>query len=323
MQNIPAAHALHLADVAEVLGVSRERLFEAWDLSEDELEDPDRTLDLRTLRRLVATTRRLSGEEALGLLLGSRMQIANHGNLGFAVMTAPTLRACIETAIRFAPTRTRALELSLHLEDAMCAVVIEERADFGDARDVVLVALVVGIWHIAQALAGTAVVGDVEFGFPAPSYAARFSSLAPGRLRFEQPQTRLVFDAGVLDLPVRTADPAAHRRAREQCERELAQYAPADVPKLRALLGESPPPTLLEAAKRLGVSARTLKRRLRDEQTTFGEVRASVLTERAVLLLRQGRTLDEIAEQLGYADGTSFGRAFRRWTGESPGRQRT
>ena len=74
-ERIPAAHALHLADVAEGLGVPRERLLEAWGLTEAWLTDPDRWLDLDTLRELVATTRRLSGEEAIGLFLGARMQI--------------------------------------------------------------------------------------------------------------------------------------------------------------------------------------------------------------------------------------------------------
>ena len=178
---IPAAHALHLVDVAELFGVERGALLRAWGMDEATLTDPDRRLDLRTLRRLVAVTRRLSGEQALGLFLGTRMQIANHGNLGFAVMTAPTAGDGLRTAIRFAPTRTDALRLEVEETGGRCAIVIEEQADFGEARDVVLVALVVGIWRIGQAVTGQMLDGDVDFAFEAPSYAERFASLAPGR----------------------------------------------------------------------------------------------------------------------------------------------
>ncbi|MEQ9075344.1 MAG: AraC family transcriptional regulator ligand-binding domain-containing protein, partial [Sandaracinaceae bacterium] len=107
LERIPAAHALHLADVAEGLGVPRERLFAAWAVTEAELVDPDRWLDVRTLRRWISIARRLSGEEALGLWLGARMQVSNHGSLGFAAMTAPTIRHALDVAIRFIPTRTR------------------------------------------------------------------------------------------------------------------------------------------------------------------------------------------------------------------------
>ena len=321
-ERIPAAHALHLADVAEGLGVPRERLLSAWRLTEAQLTDPDRWLDLPTLRRLVATTRRLSGEEALGLWLGARMQVSNHGSLGFAAMTAPTIRDALDVALRFVPTRTRALSLRYRVEGETASLTIEEHADFGEARDVVLVALVVGIWRIGQTLTGRALAGDVDFAFEAPPHAERLGALAPGTVRFGQPATRLVFDAGLLGTPLVMADPAAHRRACEQCERELEALAPRLDARVRAALSASPPPPLDGVARALGVSTRSLKRRLRAEGTSFGALRREVLLERALLLLDQRAGLDACAEALGYCDAASFSRAFKRWTGRAPGRLR-
>jgi len=317
-EQIPAAHALHLAEVAAGLGVEKARLFDAWGLSEAEVADPERAIDLATVRRLVATTRTLTGEDGLGLYLGTRMQIANHGSLGFAAMTAPTAGAALEVAMRYVTTRTRALAIGKQVVGDRAALVLEERADFGEARDVVLVALVVGIWHIAQALTGRAIVGDVDFAFPKPTYARRFELLAPGRVRFDQPATQLVFDAALLDAPLLMADVAAHRRACEQCERELRGERELTA-RVREALGPSPPPDLSAVARGLGVSARTLKRRLAGEGTSFATLRADVLRERAILLLRSDRTLDECAGALGYCDAASFSRAFKRWTGQTPG----
>ncbi|MEQ9647438.1 MAG: AraC family transcriptional regulator [Sandaracinaceae bacterium] len=322
LERIPAAHALHLADVAEGLGVPRERLFAAWAVTEAELVDPDRWLDVRTLRRWISIARRLSGEEALGLWLGARMQVSNHGSLGFAAMTAPTIRHALDVAIRFIPTRTRALGLSYRVEGARAAITLEERADLGEARDVVLVALVVGIWRIGQALTVRTLAGDVDFAFDAPAYAEHFGALAPGTVRFGRPSTRLAFDAALLDTPLVMADPAAHRRACEQCERELHALGPSFAARVRAALAASPPPALEEVARALGVSARTLKRRLAEERVSFGSVRAETLRERALLLLDRGADLDTCAEALGYCDAASFGRAFKRWTGRSPGQLR-
>ena len=205
-ERLPAAHALHLAAVAEGLGVDRGRLFADWGLDEESLADPEHTLDLATVAHLVERTRHLTGEDGLGLYLGSRMQIANHGSLGFAAMTAPTARAALEVATRFVPTRTRALALRLEESEDRAALIIEERADFGAARDAVLVALVVGIWQIAQALTGRAVRGDVHFPFAAPGYARRFVALAPGAVHFGSADARLVFDRTLLAAPLAMAD---------------------------------------------------------------------------------------------------------------------
>lgn len=322
LERIPAAHALHLVDVAEALGVARDRLLGRWGVTETELTDPERWLDLPTLRRWVAITRRVSGEEALGLFLGARMQASNHGSLGFAAMTAPTIGAALEVARRFVPTRTHALALDVQRDGDRAAVTLEERADFGEARDVVLVALVVGIWRIGQALTGRALSGDVDFAFSAPPYAARFGALAPGRVRFDRPVTRLVFEAELLELPLVMADPAAHRRACAQCEEQLQALSPRWTDRVGDALRASPPPALADVARALGVSARTLKRRLRDEGTSFGTVRARSLGARAQRLLERGASLDECAEALGYCDAASFGRAFKRWTGRSPGAAR-
>ncbi len=117
------------------------------------------------------------------------------------------------------------------------------------------------------------------------------------------------------------ADVAAHRRACEQCERELRGEHEL-VGRVRAELTRSPPPDLGAVADALGVSPRTLKRHLSAKGTTFARVRAEVLRERAILLLRTGRTLDECAAALGYCDAASFSRAFKRWTGEAPGAHR-
>ena len=69
----------------------------------------------------------------------------------------------------------------------------------------------------------------------------------------------------------------------------------------------------------LGMSARALQRRLREEGTTFAEVLTKLRKDMAQPLLRDGRlAVSEVAFLLGYEDPSSFQRAFRRWSGVSP-----
>jgi AraC-like DNA-binding protein len=72
-------------------------------------------------------------------------------------------------------------------------------------------------------------------------------------------------------------------------------------------------------ARALGMSLRSLQRRLEDEGTSFKEVLAATRRELACDYLQGGRTsVTEVTFLLGFADTSSFARAFRRWTGESP-----
>ncbi len=74
-----------------------------------------------------------------------------------------------------------------------------------------------------------------------------------------------------------------------------------------------------EIATRLGMSERTLHRRLADEKQPFRMLHDRVRRNLAERLLRDSMLgLESIAQQLGYAEAASFSRAFKRWNGVSP-----
>jgi hypothetical protein len=222
----PGVHALHLVELAARWQVTSADLLAGSNVTEASLADPATRLPLTSFERLIERARALTGEPGLGFHLGLSMRISAHGHLGFAAMTATTLRDALDIAARFAPTRTTAVALRLETDGDNALVVVEERARFGSARDVIITALVVGIWQIGNALTGRALRGGLDLAFAEPAYFARFVSLAPGPVRFEQPRTQLIFDKAILDLPLILSDPAAQSLAREQCERELEAIGP-------------------------------------------------------------------------------------------------
>ncbi|MCC6994067.1 MAG: AraC family transcriptional regulator [Deltaproteobacteria bacterium] len=336
--SIPAVHALHLVELVRRWEVSPEELLAPLGLRLEALADPGARMPVRVVEALVGQARRLTGEPGLGFFLGLQMRVSSHGYLGFAAMTSATVRDALEIAVRFAPTRTGALTLRLAVEGARAALVMEENADFGTARDVVVLSLLVGVWQIGRALTGHELAGSADVRGAEPPYFSRFRHVLPGVVRFGQPVHQLVFDAAVLDLPLNMADPAAQRLAREQCERELlALGAGAGITAAvrRALAdpgggggtagaggtgGAGGFRGLDEVARALAMSPRTLKRRLSEAGASFSELLDEQRRDRALLLLRDGAlTLDAIAERLGYSDVANFTRAFRRWTGKTPG----
>ncbi len=322
--SLPAIHALHLAELAGRWGVSTATLLRGSSLGRSELTQPGGRLPIAAMERLVERARALTGEPALGIYFGLQMRISWHGYLGLAAMTAQTAREALELATRFVPTRTGALALSLEIAGRNATLVIREGADFGAARDAVVLALIVGIWQLGCTLTGRQLRGSAEVAMPEPPYIARFKSVMPGALRFDQPEHRLVFDKATLDLPLVTADPAALRLTREQCERELDALGFAGPFRQRvralALAGSGGARAIEEVAAQLHVSSRTLKRRLAELGTSYSQILDDERKRRALVLLRTtSLTTEAIADRLGYSDVANFSRAFRRWTGRTPG----
>jgi AraC-like DNA-binding protein len=80
-------------------------------------------------------------------------------------------------------------------------------------------------------------------------------------------------------------------------------------------------PSAAEVAAKLGLSNRTLSRRLAAQQTTYAQILSRIRFELAVQYLMEGRlTTELIALALGYSDTANFRAAFRRWTGVPPSR---
>jgi AraC-like DNA-binding protein len=272
---------------------------------------------------LFERARALTGEPAIGLHIGLAIRPTLYGNLGFAFVSASNIRESIDLAIRFSPIVTTALRFRLRVDGRAASIVVDELADFGSARDIVVIAVLVSLRQIGAILAQRELTTSAaEIALPEPRYAGKLRA-ANLPMRFDCPVHRLVFEARSLEVPFGMANPMALDLARAHCQRDLDQFgAPtrwADA--VRGLLSrcEGRFRSLEDVAAALHRSTRTLKRRLAVEGVSFSSLRDDELRERATTLVRSSRlTYAEIAARLGYSNVTSFDRAFRRWTSATP-----
>jgi AraC-like DNA-binding protein len=317
--SLPAVHALDLGEALRGLGVEPSALY-ADIIDPSELALPDARISLAVTSKLVARARELTGQPAIGFLLGLQMRVPAHGYLGFAAMTAPTVRHALDLATRFAATRTNALRLQLVEEGSVASLFIDEVMALGDLRDTVLVGLAVGIWRIGEELTGRSLSGAADFAFPPLSYLSdQHGALS---VRFDQPRNRLRFDAAYLDLPLVMAHPGASALAQAQLQRAMEEIARPELSgRVREAIVDSSGRfrDLPGVAAALAMSERTLKRKLQAEGASFSDLLDAVRRDHALRSLRDpARSIDEVAEQVGYADTSNFTRAFRRWTGQTP-----
>jgi AraC-like DNA-binding protein len=96
--------------------------------------------------------------------------------------------------------------------------------------------------------------------------------------------------------------------------------------RIREILGEDfreEMPSFDQLTRRLNMSARTLRRRLEKEGTSYQRIKDNARRDQAITLLsRHGMTVSDVAEQLGFSDPSAFHRSFKKWTGQSPGSYR-
>ena len=167
---------------------------------------------------------------------------------------------------------------------------------------------------------------ETNFSYDKPDHADFYNSLFPGKRTFSSKKTGFIFDAKYLTLPlIRSLSDA----------KEFLVNAPADLmvipacdesyaTKIKIILldmqrkGEG----LLDlnrVSNSLVLSPQTLSRKLRAENTSFQQVKDAFRRDLAIdKLMQESLSIEEIAQQLGFIETTSFSRAFKQWTGVSP-----
>ncbi len=195
--------------------------------------------------------------------------------------------------------------------------------------------LISGLWCVSNVATLRQMLGrdfqplDVQLETPAPGPHDLRSYEAALRcpLHFDAERSAILLAPEVLGERVRGADPvleaAVMKYAAELLDRPDPEGSDAIRSRLRRhFVGnmQSGHVALQVAARQLGMTARTLQRRLRDEGTSFHAVLDDVRRDVALTQMRARRqSIDELAFVLGFEKSSSFHRAFKRWTGQTPG----
>lgn len=319
---VPVALALQLVELLKRWHIPEHELLSDVGLRPDALKDPLARLPSATMGGLLDRARLLTGEPGLGYYLGLQKRVSLYGYLGFAALSAPSLRQALEIAVKYAPIFSTAIAIDLRASGDGLALRVEEQVDLGPARDIVLISLMLGLQTIGAALTGRANPAAVDFAMPEPEYHARFAHLAP-HWRFGQPSTLLHLDPALLDAPIVTADHSALALARTLCERSLDElgFDAGLADRVRRLISADAGEfrSLEHVAALVHLSPRTLKRRLAAQGISFSNLVDRERLEKALVLLRSSRLpIEDVAEQLDYATASTFVRAFHRWTGTTP-----
>ena len=324
---MPAAYVKVLLQNAASQQLQVEHLLTGTGLEANELMQSDRAISFLQVRQVVTNVTRSLGP-GWHLSLSQHLTIPSHGPLGFAVVTAPDLRASVEVLLRFFGIRGPFLLLAGSVENDQFVIRLYETTDMGGERNVLVELAMLAIQGLLERPLGRELRGArIAFAYPSPDYRDQLNATFHPELEFNASRHKLSFPAVWLDEPCVLYDEAMHRYLLMRCEEDMRLVSgilPAEIAIRQALLARPEKlPSLGEIAVAQSVSPRTLIRRLKRANTSYNAILEDVRKTLAVdYLLRSDMSVSGIGYRLGYQDPSNFGRAFRGWFGTSPGRFR-
>ena len=296
-------------------------------LGRGHLDDAARTPIAAYAALYNAVVRELS-DEGFGLF-ASPLRPGTFEFLCRGTIGAPTLGIALARAAHFLAVVLPDLAVRVDSRGEAAWIEIREtlrlRAHDSDPRRVFAYEWLLRLLHgLACWLAGRSLALDsVAFPYPQPAHAAEYARVYTEHSTFGAPSLVAKLDARLLGLPV------------GRTEAELATFlegAPGKISMLyrrdremalavREYLSASlkDAPRFAEVAAALHLSARSLHRRLAEEDTSFRRIRERLRRDQALQRLENTKqSVAEIAEALGYSEPSAFFRAFVGWTGVSP-----
>jgi AraC-like DNA-binding protein len=313
---------------AESRGIQTADLLEKAGLTHEFLEDPDARIPAPTVLAVWNTLRERTADPALQLAAPASLPFGTYRVIDYLVAASATIGEGIQRFVRFFGLIADAVTLRVERERGEYRLSLAT-ADGGQVPpvyvDYVFSALVS---RIRMRIRPGLQLGRVEFRQPEPPAVAPYRALFRAPVCFGAAADRLSFSVEEWNSPTESADAALARLLDEHAE-ILARRTPRATSGFRAEVQNAIASAPLEGgsaahvAYALHVSVRTLQRKLVAAGTTFREVSETVRGQIAEEYLTDPTVaIAEVALLLGFSDQSSFNRAFRRWTGMSPGRWR-
>lgn len=318
----PAQYALILIDLVESWGHDREKLLSGTSLAETGISGIGARVNDRDFTRLVNNAFALTGDPALGLKLGLRLNLGAHAVLGQAFMTCQNLAEVMDLFRRYYHLLSPALQIEFETRDKRCILTTlstpeDTPAEFGCEL------MYGGILNTLQGLLNTTNLKmRVELPYPEPGHAHLYREVFGDDVHFDCLHQRISYDESLMTSALPSSNPALRTLYEQECARLLADLEKNSVVEqslqlLRKLEGQYP--QMPQLARMLNFSARTYRRRLEEEQQSYQGLLDRVRAEHATRYLQNTQLpLSTIAYIVGFNDASNFRRAYARWTGNTP-----
>jgi len=324
----PVAFVKAIVRAYEQAGLDPAGALRAAQIAPSLLRQSDARITAAQMEAVSGHAMRELDDEALGWF-SRRLPWGSYGLLCRASLSAPNLGVALKRWCRHHRLLTLGeLTLELTVVDGSACIAAHEARDFGPQREFCLVTHLRALHGFAcWAVDSRIPLLETTFPHAAPPHRSAYALMFPGGpVRFRAAQAAMRFDAQYLALPLRRDERALRTMLQHALPLTVLQYRRDRLlaQRVRELLhARDTMHTATTIADALHISSRTLHRQLREEGASLQRLKDDVRRERAIDdLCRTTRPIKQVALAAGFRSEKAFARAFRQWTGSSPGAYR-
>jgi len=288
---------------------------------DEQVEDKQ---ELHVLKNLMTNS---TSPFKVGMELGSRYHLTSYGIMGYALLASSTPRKAIELGLRFLDltyvySKIELIEINQDLSLRFSCDIAGELGKLILARDMMGAAMIQ-----REVFESGYLPINLQFTSPQPPDLSldALQQILGAEIQFDANYNGIAWVAKQMDLPLVKANIATANICEQQCSQLLQQkqnWNPIEKQVKDTLLHLGLTSSMQDIADYLSRTTRTLHRQLKQEQTSWRQVRDEVRIGIAEELLSNPMKLDEIAERLGFSDVANFSHSFKRCRNITPSQHR-
>ncbi len=331
MARVPTVFAKSAGKIAHCVALchNADRLLQTIGLDREALDDPALRIPYADMMMLSEHAARMTADSAFGLHVGERVDHREYGLVGWALISSSTLGEALRNLVRYLPIWTNGGTFSLDVDGAVAHFRWQySHASLPESRHDCEMSMAT-LAELRQLSGGDAwSPREVWFQHAKPKDTSEHTRIFRAPVRFSMPSNALLLDRRSLDVPLRTAQPDLHRTVTTAAD-QLLPDASGEASMSQSVLSfirqnlSSGCCDMKSAARQLGVSRRTLQRKLRGESSSYRDLVQQARQDLSqYFLLDTPATATATAYALGYSEPSVFHRAFHKWNGKSPGAYR-
>jgi len=326
---VPCSHLAILLTYAEESGIEMKPLLQRRGVSLETINTPGARMAAAQYAQILVDLDEIKNEDDFWFRFGQQLDFPAFEVLGQLMLCCDSVHQAMHLLAKYYQLISCGSELKCVDQDgALCLYVfrqgnIESRASL--LRSELLVSII--FKGLLESLSDRGEKIRFEFDYQKPTYASVYYKYLNRNCLFSAPQSKVLIPAEYLQLPGLHPNPVMLQILLKQCDQLLAQLQSHQsiAAQVRTLIAAIPGiyPSAEHTAEKIGLSSRTLSRRLKKQGTSFQTLVNEVKTQRAVRFLQTTEMpIEEVATLMGFSDSANFRRAFVSWTGTLPSKYR-
>lgn len=306
------------------LGYDGASLFDGLDISAKDLQDEQFRLSIDQHERFVLRMLEVTANPHLAIVL-IRQQDDSSANVPLlAAANSGKVSKALHMITRYNKLLTRVFSMRFREADDHAVMDIDPHLEHSAVVYFALSAFALSLDGFFQpVLNGKHLIQRAEWAIKKPTGFEEVREEFGFPISFGHARNRIFLDGEFLDQPMKQADPQTVRLLLEMSDRQLekAEAETGLVGAVKSLVIDriASPPKLDDVARILGVSARSLRRKLALSDTSYQKLLDSVRLTMATRLIKETKApIATIGYELGFSNASDFGRAFKKWSGQPP-----